>query len=565
MSLATAANSGGEDQDRSVTQQNETIHEYCICHNLVLEKVYTDEARKSSNTDKREALQEMMYDLHRQFKRINDRYKREKITKEQPFGVIFWKSNRLGRDAIESTNIKTDLKLRGITIVDLVTSANTGNAGINALIEAFQSWQDEQLLDEISQNVKRGEAQLVGTRDNDPEFLQHNPGWPSTGGYLGVTPGRVPMGFIKEDIQIGVHKRRKGRAAGEPRIVGRLVPDPETWDRCYRAWEMRHNKEGFAEIHNATKLFKNKNGYTSFFGNLIYTGDFEYGGKIYKDFVPAMIPREWYDEEQKRRAAHAEKLAGRKVKREYEPRRIGNDYLLSGLVVCGAVDGEEHPMNVESIPAEPGKRGEYVFFICATKKNSKNGACQAGRISYKAMEQAVIDNLMTHVLTVENLRPIADELAAHLSERNRDADIRIASVEGKLAEIRQSMENIIDTLEKMGYAVHLQQRYDKRKREEEELLFELDSLKRFYVKPMKIKEVTSDLLEQWIADTREVLESGNRALAARAVQQFVAKIVVKNGTGTLYYTFPLEGELYMPSVQEVDLRRFELLTSTVRL
>lgn len=29
------------------------------------------------------------------------------------------------------------------------------------------------------------------------------------------------------------------------------------------------------------------------------------------------------------------------------------------------------------------------------------------------------------------------------------------------------------------------------------------------------------------ADTRDALESGNRALAARAVQQFVAKIVVK--------------------------------------
>jgi hypothetical protein len=42
------------------------------------------------------------------------------------------------------------------------------------------------------------------------------------------------------------------------------------------------------------------------------------------------------------------------------------------------------------------------------------------------------------------------------------------------------------------------------------------------------------------------LEGGDRALARRAIQQFVAKIVIKNGTGTLYYTFPLEAELYMP-------------------
>jgi hypothetical protein len=51
-----------------------------------------------------------------------------------------------------------------------VTSANTGNPGIDALIEAFQSWQDEQLLDEISENVRRGQAQLVATRDDDPRI-----------------------------------------------------------------------------------------------------------------------------------------------------------------------------------------------------------------------------------------------------------------------------------------------------------------------------------------------------------------------------------------------------------
>jgi DNA invertase Pin-like site-specific DNA recombinase len=106
----------------------------------VLEQVYVDEARLSSNTEKRDQLQEMLSDLRRRFKHINDRYKREKASREKPFGVIFWKSNRLGRDSIEATNIKTDLRLRSITIIDLITSANTGNAAIDALIEAFQQW-----------------------------------------------------------------------------------------------------------------------------------------------------------------------------------------------------------------------------------------------------------------------------------------------------------------------------------------------------------------------------------------------------------------------------------------
>jgi len=363
------------------------------------------------------------------------------------------------------------------------------------------------------------------------------------------------MGFKKQYVQIGIFKRKRGRSAGAARIVGRLVPDPETWDRCYLAWEMRHNGSTFGDIHKATRLFKNNNGYTSFFGNRIYTGDHEFGAKLYENFVPTMIPREWFEAEQVKRAAHAEKLAGEKVDPRYEPRRIGNDHLLSGLVFCGFVEGEEHPMHIETVPEEKGKHGSYVHFICTTKKRTRNEACQAGRVSVKALEQAVIDNLLEHVLTLETLQPIADNIAAQLSERSRDADARITAVQDKLDDVRQSLDNLMDAIEKMGYASHIQQRYDQRKREEAELVAELAHLKTLHVKPAQIRFISQELLEQWLVNTRETLENGDRALARRAIQQFVAKIVVKNGTGTLYYTFPLDVEL--SSLQEVDIIRIK--------
>lgn len=557
--------SGGDEQDRSVAQQIDVAREYCQHHNLVLDKLYVDESKLSSNTDKRDALQELLSDLRRRFRHINDRYKREKASRENPFGVIFWKSNRLGRDSIEATNIKTDLRLRGITIVDLVTSANTGNAAVDALIEAFQQWKDEQDLEEISQNAKRGLAQLVGTRDNDPEFLRHNPDWECTGGYLGIRPGGTPTGFKGERIQVGVYERKKGRKSGEPRIVQRLVPDPEMWERCYLAWQMRHEGASYGEIHKTTRLFKNVNGYDTFFSNRIYTGDIIYGGKLYKEFVPALIPHEWFEAEQKRQAENAKKHNGRQVDRQHEPRRIGSKYLLSGLVVCGHVDGEEHPMNVESIPGKKGKRGNYTFFICSTMKNSRGQACEAKRVSTKALDQTVIENLLAHVLTIENLRPLAKNIAQSLEERSSDAGTRISALEDKLAEVKKSLENIMDAIENMGYAKHLQQRYDERRREEEELLSELAVLEALQVNPGHIAQISDEALEGWICYMRDVLESEDKALARRIIQQFVAKIVIKEGTGTLYYTFPFPDDSYMPSFRDLDLRGFEPLTSTVRL
>jgi site-specific DNA recombinase len=557
--------SGGEEQDRSVTQQIDTAREYCRHHNLVLDKLYIDESKLSSNTEKRDALQELLSDLRRRFKQINDRYKREKASHEKPFGVIFWKSNRLGRDSIEATNIKTDLRLRGITIIDLVTSANTGNAAIDALIEAFQQWQDEQALDEISQNAKRGLAQLVGTRDNDPEFLKYNPDWEFTGAYLGVMPGGVPTGFKGERIQVGIYNRKKGRTAGEPRIVQRIVPDPQMWDRCYLAWEMRHSGAPYGEIHAATRLFKNINGYDTFFSNLIYTGNLEYGGKLYEGFVPPLIPKEWFDTEQHRRAERAKKRNGKKMDRNMEPRRVGSEYLLSGLVTCGHVDGEEHPMNIEHIPGEKGKRGNYTFFICATMKNTRGTHCQAKRIGIKSLDQTVINNLLAHVLTMDNLRPLAEQIAQSLSMRSRDAGTRILAIEDQIAEVQKSLENILDAIEKMGYATHLQQRYDARKREEEELRSELAVLKALQVNPKQISYISEEALEGWIQYMRDALEGEDRSVARRVIQQFVAKVVIKEGTGTLYYTFPFSDDLYMPSYGNLDLKGFEPLTSTVRL
>lgn len=80
--VAYCRDSGGDEQDRSVTQQTEAAREYCQHHGLILEHVYAGAARTASNTENRNALKDMLYDLRQRFKRINDRYKREKFVKE---------------------------------------------------------------------------------------------------------------------------------------------------------------------------------------------------------------------------------------------------------------------------------------------------------------------------------------------------------------------------------------------------------------------------------------------------------------------------------------------------
>ena len=90
-------------------------------------------------------------------------------------------------------------------------------------------------------------------------------------------------------------------------------------------------------------------------------------------------------------------------------------------------------------------------------------------------------------------------------------------------------------------------------------------LKALQINPKQISFVSEEALEGWVQYMRDALEGEDKSLARRVIQQFVAKIVIKEGTGMLYYTFPFPDDLYMPSYGNLDLKGFEPLTSTVRL
>jgi hypothetical protein len=95
-----------------------------------------------------------------------------------------------------------------------------------------------------------GLAQLVTLRDTDPGFLAHNPGWQVSGHYLGILPGGVPTGFKAERIVVGTYKRKNGKRSGELREVQRIVPDPELWDRCQLAWQVRARGRPRRSMHH---------------------------------------------------------------------------------------------------------------------------------------------------------------------------------------------------------------------------------------------------------------------------------------------------------------------------
>jgi hypothetical protein len=98
---------------------------------------------------------------------------------------------------------------------------------------------------------------------------------------MGLCPGKPPAGFKGEPYTLGV--------------VQRWVPDPETWDFCRQARELRVNGASYREIHERTGILGSIGSHATFFRNRIYTGTLVQSGEEYEEFVSRLIPDEWFE------------------------------------------------------------------------------------------------------------------------------------------------------------------------------------------------------------------------------------------------------------------------------
>lgn len=232
-------------------------------------------------------------------------------------------------------------------------------------------WKAEQDLQDISKDVKRGLSDRVGTR---------GPG----GKYLGLCPGKPPTGFKGEPYTLGVKRD------GTPRTVQRRVPDPETWDRCHQAWEMRVNSASYREIHEKTSILGSIGSYATFFRNRIYTGTLVYSDEEHEDFVPRLIPDEWFQRAQSKR----------RKRFQHTPRHRSSDYLLSGLLHCSqrgqALGGDSIPARADA--GDGYKRRRYRRYVCLRWKARRDCDCDMRDVNANALEGAVLDKLVEEVL-----------------------------------------------------------------------------------------------------------------------------------------------------------------------
>ena len=381
--------SGGDEQELSVDQQERVIKEWANINGVVVSKVFSDSSSGTTTAGRTNFLKMIGYFQH----------------EPAEAGIVVWRSNRFGRNIDDTQYFKADLRRRGYIVHSITDNIPEGPMG--RLIEFALDWKDEVFSAQLSEDVKRGLGDLVRV--------------------YGAVPGVPPRGFIREPITIG------RRRSGEPHIVHKWKPDPDLIPIIQRAFEMRARGATLKSIQEETKLYKSVNGWCTFFANKIYKGILEFSDLTIENYCSPIVSNELWD---------AANLTGQKRRYDTQTisqaRRMGSSFLLSGLLrckKCGAL------MNGYSVK-------QWRYYACSRHKTHFD--CDALVVRVEPLDDAIMDAFINHILSVDNLQLVQSRLVEQYALAQEENQSRRDDLNKRSGLINKSINNLMADIAQNG-------------------------------------------------------------------------------------------------------------------
>lgn len=426
--------SGGESQDLSIPQQEAAWLTWCVQNGLTPGAVFRDAARPGSTVAGRQAFHDMMFHF------------RSDATEA---GLVIWSYSRFARDFDDAQFYRADIRRRGYLFYSLNDDIPEGAMG--RLFEAVIDWKNEQFLEDLSRDVRRGLADLVRTH--------------------GAVPGTPPRGFKREPIEIGA--RRDGR----PHIGHRWAPDPDFVPLVQLAFSMRAAGASMSEIHTTTRLYGSLNSYTTFFSNKLYIGILEFGDLVIEGYCEPLIDRDTWEAVQRRVQAHAAHHNLTDPGSRSHPRRAGSRYLLSGLAFCARCGSPLY-----GLTSQQRLRANYDRYACTRAHRRRD--CDLPPIPRKVLEDAVLDTLRSYVLQPEVQLANRQIIQAQQAERHKHIDAQKADLNKRLISVRRKLSNTTAAIAEAGHSPALLETLARLEAEAGELRAQLTDLDRRLAAPV---------------------------------------------------------------------------------
>ena len=303
--------------------------------------------------------------------------------------IIAWKVDRFGRNREDSAIYKGKLRRFGVRVLYAMEPIPEGSAGVllEGMLEATAEWYSRQL----SENVTRGMT------DNAYKCLYNGTR------ILGYTRG--------PDGRYAIHPDE----AATVRHIFDLYRSGWSAARICRQLNDQGIRTSRGKPFMPESLLR-------IISNERYTGIYIWGDIRVPDGMPAIIERSVFEE--------AQRMKG-KTARHVEQGVV--DYLLTGKAFCGLCGAA---MIGDSGTSKNGTR--HYYYTCQAHKARKG--CSKKSVSKDYLESAVVDFVLDHVLSDEQIENTADAVMKVQAEELSHSPL--ASMEAEWKEILTQIDNI---------------------------------------------------------------------------------------------------------------------------
>jgi DNA invertase Pin-like site-specific DNA recombinase len=488
--IAYCRDSGGQNQEQSIGQQERAITAFCEEHKLTLGKVYSDtgSGRKTKN---RSQFLEMFNDVMTMQKEL------------LPAGLLLWAYSRFSRDTVDFNYYLSGLQMKGLTIHSLTEEIPEGMAG--QIMLSVKSYTNADYSIQLGKAIKRGIADRVKA------------------GYC--NGGQAPKGYTVVKDQIGLKRN------GTERSGVKWEVDPQLGPLVRLAFELRAQGKGYGAIIKATdgRVYKNAGSWLTCFRNKSYLGIGKAGDLEIPDHHEPLITWELFEAVKKvSRVMPRHGVRGNPI----HPRRMSNPSLLSGIafcVYCGA-----------AMVLHTSK--DYRSYLCGKRDRQKGykDCTESRNVNARKADRTVIDTILNQILTPSFVEDLLAEIQNQMADINK-IDREIFDTNNLVILAERSITRLLQLAENTGEIDEIGARMKILKQEKD---VHIEKIK--YLKTERAAEmltITPEALDLvfsiWRAQIEKAIKTNEILTAKKLLTQFVSKIELSKESAIIYYKYPV--------------------------
>ena len=424
-----------------------------------------------------------------------------------PFREVFiWGSSRLPRQGERAFAARSGLTASGIRVVAIEVYTDDSPTGL--FVEEMDESADLFFPENSAHHGARGmhEAASKGF-------------WVS---------GHTPFGYIRVKAPDGLKKRPS------------LELDPNGSKVVKRMFDMAEAGKGTLDIARTLndegvaspkgKLW-GKTSVHVVLTNKAYTGTLLWGATAkgkgdpvrLEEAFPAIVSMAQFRRVRQRMSSRAPKFS--------HPRRLGNPYLLSGLVKCKNCH--------RALSGHQAKGGRYSYYVCQSILKQGREACKTPRLNAHRLETLVIERIRSNFLTESNVRELVklvdEEMEVIAWEQRQKPD----STESEPADVRRRPGRLWDLMEtktddQADTPLQSNHHWDRTGRLEAPAASAAGILSRIGMTRYDVEAIVADPRE-----LNDLLSKSEPSERRAFVEAFVEQIVMGPGQVKVHYTMPM--------------------------